>query len=38
MADRSEILDSGFFEVRKIIAVVNDAHGIGFGKANPNVM
>ena len=38
MADRSKIFDAGFFEVRQIVAVVDDAHGIGLGEPDPDGM
>ncbi len=38
MTDRSEVLDSRYFQIVQIVAVVDDAHGIGFDEAHPDVV
>jgi hypothetical protein len=34
MADRSEVLDAGLFEVGQVATVVHDAHGVGLGETH----
>lgn len=38
MTDRSEELDSRHFQIVQIVAVVDDAHGIGLDEAHPDVV
>lgn len=38
MTDRAEVFDSRFFQVGQVAAVVDDAHGIGFGESHPDRM
>jgi hypothetical protein len=38
MTDRSEVLDSRYLQIVQIVAVVDDAHGIGLDEAHPDVV
>ncbi len=36
MTEMAQIRDPGFFEIRQVATVMDDAHGVGLGEANPD--